>query len=96
MFLLSFFADIATVVGFYSVSIPFFAVGHPLLAGCGKEERFRVSSSSFHRTFVLLQLWMGRNMFVHIHSCLLAHTFFFGQCAQKRKEFGVRLYLCFG
>ncbi|PNF17697.1 ATP-binding cassette sub-family D member 3 [Cryptotermes secundus] len=32
---------IATVVGFYSVSIPFFAVGHPLLAGCGKVERFR-------------------------------------------------------
>lgn len=32
---------IATVVGFYSVSIPFFAVRHPLLAGCGKEERFR-------------------------------------------------------
>ncbi|KAJ4439708.1 ATP-binding cassette sub- D member 3 [Periplaneta americana] len=31
----------ATVVGFYSVSIPFFAAKHPLLMGCGKEERYR-------------------------------------------------------
>jgi hypothetical protein len=47
------FSDVATMVGFYAVSIPFFDVGHPLLAGCGKDERFRVSFNSFHRIFVI-------------------------------------------
>ncbi|PSN54737.1 ATP-binding cassette sub-family D member 3 [Blattella germanica] len=32
---------VATVVGFCSVSIPFFSANHPMLIGCGKEERFR-------------------------------------------------------
>jgi hypothetical protein len=41
------------VVGFYSVSIPFFAVGHPLLGGCGKEDRFRVSFNFSYRVFVI-------------------------------------------
>ncbi|GFG33861.1 hypothetical protein Cfor_11055 [Coptotermes formosanus] len=50
---------IATVVGFYSVSIPFFAVGHPLLAGCGKEERFR-HYYEFGRMMVKLAEAIGR------------------------------------
>jgi ATP-binding cassette subfamily D (ALD) protein 3 len=50
---------IATVVGFYSVSIPFFAVGHPLLAGCGKEERFR-HYYEFGRMMVKLAEAVGR------------------------------------
>ncbi|XP_063216739.1 ATP-binding cassette sub-family D member 3 isoform X2 [Bacillus rossius redtenbacheri] len=32
---------IATVVGYYSVSLPFFDKNHPLLTGCTQEERFR-------------------------------------------------------
>lgn len=50
---------IATVVGFYSVSMPFFAIGHPLLAGCGKEERFR-HYYEFGRMMVKLAEAIGR------------------------------------
>jgi hypothetical protein len=47
------FSDFATAVGFYAVSIPFLDAEHLLLAGCGKDERFRVSFNSFHRIFVI-------------------------------------------
>jgi hypothetical protein len=53
------------VVGFYSVSIPFFDVGHPLLAGCGKEERFRVS---FNCTLFLYSECLDRNMVLHMYT----------------------------
>ncbi|KDR21095.1 ATP-binding cassette sub-family D member 3 [Zootermopsis nevadensis] len=50
---------VATVVGFYAVSIPFFDAVHPLLSGCGKEERFR-HYYEFGRMMVKLAEAIGR------------------------------------
>lgn len=38
------FADIATVVGFYAVSLPFFEENHPLLTGSKAGDRLSVST----------------------------------------------------
>jgi ATP-binding cassette subfamily D (ALD) protein 3 len=38
------FLDIATVIGFYAVSLPFFDKNHKLLVNCDDGERLRVST----------------------------------------------------
>lgn len=42
--MLIFFPDIASVVGFYAVSLPFFAKNHPMLTGENSGERLSVSN----------------------------------------------------
>jgi len=55
----SFFADIASIVGFYAVSLPFLNDKHPLLSKCDKDERFR-HYYTYGRMLVKLAEAIGR------------------------------------